>query len=289
MKKPTNMLCITQDLLSLAIVATDSTSGGPIGEVKDLCFDDAAWAIRHLVVKTGSWLSGHQVLISPMAAGKPDWTDKWLPTPLGRAQFEKRPDIDPAMTLTQPQETGRIGVDSRPHGWKGLGGWNGEEHRATGLPGEVGGGPATATREAPDTAPFRTVPGEHHTVPQLRSGKAMVGYHIQATDGEVGQVRDMLVDDANWSIRYLLVSNNSWWLGHDVLLAPAWVQHVDCVERCITVKMSRDALKQALWYDAKMPLTREMEIAVYQNHGRSGYWTDEAQPPTCDALNRNDA
>ena len=117
----------------------------------------------------------------------------------------------------------------------------------------------------------------------------MVGYHIQATDGEVGQVRDMLVDDANWSIRYLVVSTNSWWLGHDVLLAPAWIQHVDWVERCITVKVSRDALKQALWYYAEMPLTREMEIAVYQNHGRSGYWTDEAQPPTCDALNRNDA
>ena len=169
-ENPTHMLFTTQDLLSLAIVSTDSTRGGPIGEVKDLCFDDTAWATRHLVVKTGSWLSGRQVLISPMAAGKPDWTDKWLPTPLGRAQFEQRPDIDPAMTLRQPQETGRLGVDSHPHGWDGLGGWNGEGYQATSWPGDVGGAPATDTRAAPDAVPFRTAPGEHHTIPQLRSG-----------------------------------------------------------------------------------------------------------------------
>ena len=89
------MLCTTQDLMNLAIVSTDSTSGGPIGDVKDLCFDDAAWAIRHLVVKTGSWLSGHQVLISPMAAGKPDWTGQWLPTPLGRASSNSAPTSTP--------------------------------------------------------------------------------------------------------------------------------------------------------------------------------------------------
>ena len=35
----------------------------------------------------------------------------------------------------------------------------------------------------------------------LRSIKAGTGYHIQATDGEIGHVENMLLDDHTWAIR----------------------------------------------------------------------------------------
>jgi hypothetical protein len=38
--------------------------------------------------------------------------------------------------------------------------------------------------------------------PDLRSIAAVTGYHIHATDGDVGDVEDFLVDDADWKIRY---------------------------------------------------------------------------------------
>lgn len=62
------MLSPTNDLLNLAVSASD----GAIGNVKDLYFDDETWAIRHLVVETGSWLSSRKVLISPIAAAGSD-------------------------------------------------------------------------------------------------------------------------------------------------------------------------------------------------------------------------
>jgi len=49
------MLRQSKDLLDFAIAATD----GAIGDVKDPYFDDETWAIRYLVVDTGSWLSSH--------------------------------------------------------------------------------------------------------------------------------------------------------------------------------------------------------------------------------------
>jgi len=42
---------------------------GEIGKVKEFYFDDKHWAIRYLVVDTGSWLADRQVLISPYALG----------------------------------------------------------------------------------------------------------------------------------------------------------------------------------------------------------------------------
>ena len=35
-----------------------------IGHVSDFMMDDKSWAIRHLVVETGHWFSGKEVLIS---------------------------------------------------------------------------------------------------------------------------------------------------------------------------------------------------------------------------------
>ena len=54
----------------------------------------------------------------------------------------------------------------------------------------------------------------------LRSSNAVIGHHIEATDGEIGHVEDLLVDDYTWAIRYLLVGTGNWWNGHRVLVPP---------------------------------------------------------------------
>jgi sporulation protein YlmC with PRC-barrel domain len=41
------------------------TSEGAIGHVTDFIMDDKSWAIRHLVVETGHWFSGKEIVISP--------------------------------------------------------------------------------------------------------------------------------------------------------------------------------------------------------------------------------
>ncbi len=41
------------------------TSEGAIGHVIDFMMDDKSWAIRHLVVETGHWYSGKEIVISP--------------------------------------------------------------------------------------------------------------------------------------------------------------------------------------------------------------------------------
>jgi sporulation protein YlmC with PRC-barrel domain len=41
------------------------TSEGAIGHVTDFVMDDKSWAIRHLVVETGYWFSGKEIVISP--------------------------------------------------------------------------------------------------------------------------------------------------------------------------------------------------------------------------------
>mgnify|MGYP001457131976 CR=1 FL=1 len=56
------MLRTASHLKGTTIAATD----GEIGSVQDLYFDDHGWTIRYLMVDTGTWLPGRQVLISPI-------------------------------------------------------------------------------------------------------------------------------------------------------------------------------------------------------------------------------
>jgi sporulation protein YlmC with PRC-barrel domain len=42
------------------------TSEGAIGHVTDFMIDDKSWAVCHLVVETGHWFSGKEIVISPI-------------------------------------------------------------------------------------------------------------------------------------------------------------------------------------------------------------------------------
>jgi len=60
----------------------------------------------------------------------------------------------------------------------------------------------------------------------LQTATAVLGYAVQAEDGEIGHVKDVLVDDKAWAIRYLVVDTQDWWSGRKVLVSPEWLARV---------------------------------------------------------------
>jgi hypothetical protein len=73
-----------RNINSLIGNSTEATNG-IIGEVKDFYFDDEAWKIRYLIVKTGSWLSGREVLISSVALKDKKWLNNYMVITNGKA------------------------------------------------------------------------------------------------------------------------------------------------------------------------------------------------------------
>lgn len=108
--------------------------------------------------------------------------------------------------------------------------------------------------------------------PHLRSGEAVVGHHLQATDGDIGQVEGLLIDDETWAIRYLVVDTSNWWGGHQVLIAPQWITGVRWSDRSVTVDLTRESVKAAPPYVSTAELNRQRETGLYEHHGRKGYW-----------------
>jgi sporulation protein YlmC with PRC-barrel domain len=68
-------------------------------------------------------------------------------------------------------------------------------------------------------------PGDGGDV-HLQTATAVMGYAIRAEDGEIGHIKDVLVDDKAWAIRYLVVDAENWWAGKTVLVSPGWLTRV---------------------------------------------------------------
>ena len=54
----------------------------------------------------------------------------------------------------------------------------------------------------------------------LHKTSYLKGFHLHATDGEIGHVDDFLVDPG-WNVRYLVVDTSNWIGGKSVLIAPS--------------------------------------------------------------------
>jgi hypothetical protein len=270
------MLRSMKDLEGYAIQATD----GVIGHVKDFYFDDEAWVVRYLIVETGSWLSSRKVLISPISIGKPDWIKRVLPVVITMEQVRKSPDIDTDKPVSRQHEAQYLGYYDYPCYWGGGGLWSGGVY-----PGMLAGtahddstvldgrAPAQEGSSKAETAQDQDAAYDRH----LRSCQAVLKYRIEATDGDIGHVDGLLVDEETWAIRYMVVDTNGWWLGHQVVMAPAWIHEVRWADRTVRISVTREAVRAAPQYDASVPLSRDREVDLYRHHGRSGYWAEEVK------------
>jgi hypothetical protein len=98
-------------------------SDGDIGHVKDFYFDDQSWAIRYLVVDTGTWLPGRQVLLTPHSLGRLDQAERTLRVNLTRKQIEDSPSIEAHKPVSRQYEQEYYRYFGWPYYWKGSGLW----------------------------------------------------------------------------------------------------------------------------------------------------------------------
>ncbi|MET3108558.1 hypothetical protein AAKU67_003230 [Oxalobacteraceae bacterium GrIS 2.11] len=266
------MLRSLDDLKQYAIHATD----GDIGAVRDFYFDDQKLAIRYLVVETGGWLMGRSVLITPISIGKPDWDAKTLPVKITMEQVKNSPDINTDKPVSRQIENEYLGYYGYPIYWEGAGLWG------TGL------FPGMALANSATDIPVASLEQEHarpqhqNNDSHLRSCKEVIGYHIHASDGEIGHVSGMLVDEKTWAIRYLVVDTSNWWIGHKVLIPPLWIGQIKWPAGIVTVNLTRAAVQESLPYDDSVKLDRDYETAMHQHYGRTGYWEDEGSDDSFD-------
>jgi len=233
-----------KDVEGMTIAAT----AGDIGKVVDCFFDDDSWTVRHFVVDTGGWLRGRRVLLFPAAVREIDIEHRRLLTTLSREKVEHSPDVDTDRPVSRQQEIGLHQYYGYPYYWTGPYRWG---YTPTPWAAAIAGIPFTPV------AP----PRERRDDPHLRSARAVTGYGIHATDGDVGHLVDFLMEDE-------IVDPRRFWPARHVLIAVDWITWVAWGERRVHVNATRDELRHAPPYDPSAVIDRDWERAFFRAHGR---------------------
>lgn len=231
---------------------------GEIGVVRGFYFDDRYWAIRYLVSDTRKWHTGRQVLISPYALVAVDINEKQIRVNLSRKQIEGSPSIDSGKPLSKQFEEACCGYYGWPAYWEGPYMW---------------GFSPVMVRDREKGSP--SVKTDQAWTPNLRSTFAVMGYHIQAIDDEIGHVEDFIMDDVTWAIRYLVIDTKNWWSGRKVLVSTKWIERISWSQSKVFINLSCEDIKKSPEYTEETAMTRDYESGLHRHYKCEGYWVDD--------------
>ena len=235
---------------------------GEMGKVKDFYFDDQHWTIRYLVADTGNWLTGRKVLISPHSLVAAIKEEQHLAVDLDRKQIEDCPSLASDKPVSRQYEKKFYGY----YGWSPY--WGGP----------LAWGQYPTPFHYGLTEPAPEEPGKQWDS-HLRSMAEVTGYKIHAADGDIGHVEDFILDDATWSIRYLIVDTRNWWPGKLVLISPLWIDKVSWTDHKVSIDLTRDAIRTSPEYSEESLLTRDYESELHHHYQVEGYWNEGGKTP----------
>jgi uncharacterized protein YrrD len=209
---------------------------GEVGTLDDFIFEPSRWAVRYLVVDTGSWLNGRKVLLSPMAV-EGRWDRSGIGLSVRKTRVEQSPDLKLA-GLERHSETALLEYYGQPLYWEGANIWGMFDTPSALL----------SAREEPMLR--RGNAAGDAIVDRLRSTEEIKGYHIRASDGEIGHVDDFLIGEESWRIRYLVVDTSNWIGGKSVLVGTDIVETVDRDGGMLRVTDSREDIRSSPTYES---------------------------------------
>ena len=209
------MLHDLKTLTGSSVIATD----GEIGTVRNFLFDGLSWTIRYLVVDVGTWFKRRDVVLAISAVEQPDREKRTINVRLTREQVRDSPDVDTEKPVSRQQE---IALEEY---WGKMTYWVSTHFE--------GGALIPTGRKYPV-----------HTIedPHLRSAWDLLDYDVCATDGEIGRLEGLIMDEASWHLGYLDVKAGDWLQGRSLLIPTRWVKSVSWADCRVNLHHSRDGI-----------------------------------------------
>ncbi|MEP6749716.1 MAG: PRC-barrel domain-containing protein [Bacteroidota bacterium] len=230
------MLRNIKSLIGYSMGAND----GEIGKVEEFYFDDNTWHVRYMVVKTGSWLFGRSVLISPEALKTINMGRKDFPVNLTKEQISNSPDTDLHKPVSHQHEIALY----EHYAWQPY--WASGFY-AGGQWGVMPAAPLFDERisKGNENAAIQRENNDVH----LRSTDRITGYHIHAVDGKIGHICDFIIDDGSWQVSDIVVDTHNWVGGKKMLVPVKHIKKINWEESQVMLGISKAALKDCELFD----------------------------------------
>ncbi|TDQ42178.1 PRC-barrel domain-containing protein [Aureibacillus halotolerans] len=280
------MLYQAKDLESYKLGAVD----GEVGKVKDFYFDDQSFVVRYVVADTRTWFFGGKVLLSPKSFERLDPQEQLIHVNLTKDQIKDSPKPEEHEPINRQYEKELSDFHGWGYYWLGSGNMAGGGYNSSGtsvpgsvaplppIPEELGNeanknraGTQDDIREGHEEKELE----EHlrHDDSALQSVDDIKGYDVHAKEGEIGKIRDVVIEGETQKIRYLVIDTGSTFNRQTILLSPEWVKDISWIDRTVTVPLEHDLLQNAPVFEHDQAITRDYEERLFTHYNRPHYWT----------------
>jgi len=96
----------------------------------------------------------------------------------------------------------------------------------------------------------------------LLGASFLKGFRADATDREVGSVRDVFFDDADWAVRYIAIDTAGRLPRQRLLVPAAWASHADAATKRLALCVEADRLAACPEPSPRTPLSRPEAIGL---------------------------
>lgn len=229
-------------LSSFSLETQDHTKG----KIKDLLFDEVQWVIRYVEADFGGFFEYKRVLVPRVFLESPDWEGRHFPISLRDSEINKCPDIQNHLPVSRKYEKELYNHYRISPYWPTINmGMSG---------GFFPPRPINIKGKELDEEDLDTI---------LRSYKEVQGYHINALDGKLGHLEDIVIDVKNWQIIYAIVDTSNWlpW-SKKVLIPLGSMDKINFVEREVHIRMNTEAIKNAPEYESADSISEDYEEKI---------------------------
>jgi uncharacterized protein YrrD len=93
--------------------------------------------------------------------------------------------------------------------------------------------------------PLETDAKQQSVDSHLRSARVVAGYNVEANDGVVGDITDLLFDGRTWVIREIVVECGHWYAGRKVVISTDKVSRISHDQSTVYVDSTKHAFTEA--------------------------------------------
>lgn len=240
-----------KELIGYTIQATD----GEKGKVYDILFDDETWIIRYVEADLGTLFSRKRVLIPRFYLREPVWEEKHFPIELTVEKIKDSPDVDFDLPFSRKYEKELVehyGLE--PYWPTNMAAFAGKE--------------TMFNPEIPFKTTKKSIAGDKIET-SLRSFAEIRGYLIHATDENFGHIEDLIIDDSDWQIIYVVIDTKNivpW--SKQVMLPIELINEISFINRDAKINLTKETIKNAPEYNPVMAINTEYEKVLYDFYGR---------------------
>jgi hypothetical protein len=203
---------------------------GSLGAVREMYFDEERWTIRYIVAELADDFEKHSAALSPVSVEDVDWKNSTILFALTREFVAESPHVEAGEPISRVKERQLNRYYGIPTYWNGVGLWGNHVY-----PGLLAG--QSSVEEQPA--------GEQENGVRVHSATETFGYRIEAADGDIGHVDDLIVEERTWEIQFLVIDTQNWLPGGKVIVDTDWIDRVDWRGGTVSVSLPRNAIRGA--------------------------------------------